>query len=265
MVRAFTAADLLTIWERGAWRNSGGRGLAILSVACPELDPNVLAGLTVGRRDALLLDARELAFGSELAATARCPACDEALEFTARTSDLRLPDEAQAAEAPADAPAEAARASFHWSRPGSQVTFRLPTAGDLDAIGDIPGVAEAERALLVRCVLAASLDGAAVASAVAAAALPEDVAAEVIAAIGSAAAANDPQAEILLNLACPACGHGWQAPFDIAGFFWAEIASQARRLLREVDTLARAYGWREADILALTATRRQGYIEMVQG
>ena len=43
----------------------------------------------------------------------------------------------------------------------------------------------------------------------------------------------------------------------------AELATQAKRLLREVHFLARAYGWREADILAMSARRRQAYLEMV--
>jgi len=51
--------------------------------------------------------------------------------------------------------------------------------------------------------------------------------------------------------------------FDIASFFWAEICVQAKRLLREVHTLARAYGWREMDILSMSPARRQFYLEMV--
>lgn len=248
-IKGLSAADVLTAWERGGRRNNGGRALALLAAACPQFDADALAGLAVGRRDAFLLDARALTLGPELVATARCPACSETLEFIAQTSDLRLPEDTLASEGEGT--------PYHWSRPGSQVTFRLPTAADLVAIGDLPTPAEAERALLARCVLTADLDGAAVSGA----ALPADIATEVAAAM----VARDPQAEILLNLACPACGQSWQAPFDIAGFFWAEIAAYARRLLREVDTLARVYGWHEADILALSASRRQAYIEMIQG
>ena len=36
----------------------------------------------------------------------------------------------------------------------------------------------------------------------------------------------------------------------------------ARRTLRDVHVLARAYGWREADVLALSPTRRQIYVEL---
>ena len=72
----------------------------------------------------------------------------------------------------------------------------------------------------------------------------------------------DPLAAIDIPLDCLNCGHQWQPLFDIVSFFWTEIAAQARRLLREVHTLARYYGWREADILAMSAIRRQFYLEM---
>jgi hypothetical protein len=68
---------------------------------------------------------------------------------------------------------------------------------------------------------------------------------------------------VLLGLHCPLCSHSWQALFDIASFFWTEISAHARRLLREVDALARAYGWSEAEILGLSASRRQAYLELI--
>jgi hypothetical protein len=75
----------------------------------------------------------------------------------------------------------------------------------------------------------------------------------------------DPQAEVLLDLACPACDHRWPLLFDATAYLWAEIAVHARRLLREVHLLARAYGWREADVLALSAARRSYYLDLVSG
>ncbi len=85
---------------------------------------------------------------------------------------------------------------------------------------------------------------------------------QVVAAIAESMEALDPCADILLELKCGACGNEWQAPFDILGYFWAELAVHARRLLREVDVLARAYGWREADILSLSGRRRRAYLEL---
>ena len=74
---------------------------------------------------------------------------------------------------------------------------------------------------------------------------------------------SDPQAEIQLHLTCPACSRSWSVLFDIVSFFWSEICVQAKRLLREVHTLARVYGWREAEILSMSTARRQLYLEMV--
>jgi hypothetical protein len=73
----------------------------------------------------------------------------------------------------------------------------------------------------------------------------------------------DPQADVEIARTCSACGHQWQTSFDIVSFFWTEICAQAKRLLREVDILARVYGWREADILSMSAARRRAYLEMV--
>ena len=73
----------------------------------------------------------------------------------------------------------------------------------------------------------------------------------------------DPQADVQLNLSCPACNHHWQSVFDIVSFFWSEIHAWAQRTLREIHALASAYGWREADILALSPRRRQLYLEMI--
>jgi hypothetical protein len=73
----------------------------------------------------------------------------------------------------------------------------------------------------------------------------------------------DPQADVQLALCCPRCSHEWQEVFDIVSFFWSEISAWTARILREVHTLACAYGWREADILAMSPGRRQCYLEML--
>ncbi len=75
-------------------------------------------------------------------------------------------------------------------------------------------------------------------------------------------AEHDPQAELLLDLQCPACGARWQLVLDIVAFLWEELCSSAAGLLGEVDTLARAYAWSEREILALSPTRRRLYVEM---
>ena len=68
--------------------------------------------------------------------------------------------------------------------------------------------------------------------------------------------------DLELALECPDCSQRWLAAFDIATFLWHEIDVWARRTLREVHALARAYAWREPDVLALSPTRRQIYLEL---
>jgi hypothetical protein len=64
---------------------------------------------------------------------------------------------------------------------------------------------------------------------------------------------------------CPACGQRWTEVLDIASFFWRELNSFAKRLICEVDILARAYGWPEREILNLSPARRAMYLELVTG
>ena len=73
----------------------------------------------------------------------------------------------------------------------------------------------------------------------------------------------DPWAESLLDLICPGVRHEWTVLLDVAVFLWTEIRARAQRLLHDVHTLAMAYGWREADILAMSSRRREAYLELV--
>ncbi|HYN19683.1 MAG TPA: phage baseplate protein, partial [Thermoanaerobaculia bacterium] len=73
----------------------------------------------------------------------------------------------------------------------------------------------------------------------------------------------DPGAELLLDVGCPACSTQWKELLDVAAFFWAELESRSRRVLSEVHLLARAYNWRESEILALSPRRRRHYLELL--
>jgi hypothetical protein len=154
------------------------------------------------------------------------------------------------AESPPDQPATVA-----LDVSGCHVQFRLPNSLDVAAIENAASVEAARTALLARCLVSAERDG----ELVAANQLPAELAGEVAARMSVA----DPQADVRLECTCPACGHAWQAAFDIVSFFWTEISAWAARTLREVHWLASAYGWREADILALSPTRRRLYLELV--
>jgi hypothetical protein len=237
------AAELLDIWERGLPQPLLRQMLALLSAAYPELSGDQLAALPIGRRDARLLELRERLFGPDLTAVASCPRCGEHLQSTFRVADIRLVG---------DATPETARAI---DVEDYRITFRLPATSDLLALSAALEGASPRRALLDRCLIeVCASDG----EEVDRDALPEHV----VAAIGAQMSAADPQADVELHLSCPACAHAWRAMFDIVSFLSKEIHAWAQRTLREVHALARAYGWREADALALSATRRQIYLEL---
>lgn len=139
---------------------------------------------------------------------------------------------------------------------GYRLTFRPLVSEDMAAVPPTMGRALARRTLFERCILDVLHEG----NAAEAAALPEHV----VAAVAATLAAADPQADVELSLSCPSCAHSWQTAFDVADFLWREIHAWAKDALRGVHVLARAYGWREADVLTLTPTRRQIYLELAQ-
>lgn len=218
---AFSARDIVQLWETGCRQHPLDRALTMLAHACPEIGRERLADLTIGQRDALLFELREQTFGGTLDAFVQCPGCGERLEFSLPSAELRSPSGAEAVDPVT---------GLVLDEEGLQVRFRLPDSRDLAAAAGGGGLEAARAALLQRCVIEARLDGRAVS--------PLDLPDSVIARVADRMAACDPAADILLNLECPACRAGWQQPFDIVSFFWAELSSRAQRLLAEVHALA---------------------------
>ena len=243
-MRALSASGLLDAWEKGSTQSPVERALTLLTAARPDWSSEDLAELPIGERDRNLLRLREVLFGPQLIMVSQCPKCGESLESACRVPDLH------SQEAPA-----VQKISWATQVDGYSATFRLPTSSDLLALPRAEDPALLRHFLLARCVLDARDPG------------DEKVSAEllpphVVDAIAIAMAVEDPQADVRIELTCPTCAHRWEALFDIAGFLWKEIHSWAHRTLRDVHCLARAYGWREADVLALTPTRRQIYLEL---
>lgn len=237
-----TTTDLMATWDAAATLEPAARPLALLAAACPEHSADELACLPVGTRDAMLLSQREWAFGADVSSLADCPRCAQPVEMRFRISDVCV-----------DGPPPPPTIDFR-SR-GHRLRIRVPSAADLEAAAQATDETAALAVLLRRCILRAARGGEAVAI--------DELSDEVVLAIEARMAQADPQADMAFTLSCPACGHCWPAPFDIAEFFWAEIEAWARRVLHDVHVLAMAYGWREPDVLALSPRRRQHYLDMV--
>jgi len=235
-MRTFSASDYLMLWEQGARLHAIDRALLVLSCALPEADYKELVCLPLGQRDRWLLQIRQENFGDRLEALAECPACQERLDFSLSCGAFLEQTKA---------PSEGGK---RVAIDGVEFDLRCPDSADAAAMVAGGGVEAGIEILLRRCV----------GDEAGAAGHPPARRA----AIAAELAALDPAAEILLDLSCVACGHGWQSVFDIGHFLWNEISARARRLLQEVDVLARAYHWSEADILGLSDARRNLYLEM---
>lgn len=248
-MQALTALQLLAVWEQGVNRPPVQQALLLLAAALPALSPAELAQLTIGQRDKNLLALRTQLFGPQLTSVVACPVCGEKLEFTCHAADLQAQTGAEQGE------------TLRWRNATYEICFRLPNSLDLTAVApqtDPTGEALAaiRSQLLARCLLSASRHN----KAITVDQLPETIANKVITQMAEA----DPQADVQLALSCAACAHQWQAAFDITLFLWAEINAWAVRTLHQVHCLATAYGWSEADILAMSDWRRQSYLNLVQ-
>jgi hypothetical protein len=85
-----------------------------------------------------------------------------------------------------------------------------------------------------------------------------------LAAVDAAADGLAGAAATVLRMDCPACGEQQRAAVDPGDLLWERVAMTAPRLMNQVATLARAFGWSEDETLALSAVRRGAYLELAE-
>lgn len=229
------AGEFLWLWERALTFGPVERALSLAAAAGADVD--ALRTMPYGRTNAGVLALRESLIGDDLAATACCPACGSRVEFTVPAADLHV-------HTPAVESTSVVAGEY-------VVDWRPPTPGDLldAAISADPAMALRRRCLTARSATGTHVDPAT---------LPADVADLV----GAAMANADPLADVQVALTCPDCDAAFDADLDLAAFVWAEVEARAKRIIHEVDVLARTYGWTEAEVLALSETRRSAYLRM---
>ena len=246
-----TAADLLNVWESARGLRPFERSLALLALVADEAD---IATWSLGKRDSYLLTLRERLFGAHLSSVTSCPNCASRLEMDFSVGDIRAPF----------AQDEASELQIETTTGSLILRLRPIQVQDIEAVASNP---QAET-LLKRCLVEVHSDDMSLTSVnLSGVNLSGDLnlPTEVSTVIAAHLAELDPQADVQLSLRCADCGHSWTTPFDIGIYLWREVESWAMRLLREVHTLAWAYGWSESEILALSPQRRQAYLEMVMG
>ena len=245
-------ARLLELYEQGRALHPLDRALLLLGAAFPDAPPERLADLTIGERDAALLALRQAIFGPRLPGHVDCPRCGARLEFVLDVEALRL-------QAPTAEP------SWRTVRVSSGEHFRVPTSRDLARLADgLPGQTaehDTARQLARLCYVTDVRDGAPIADPT----VRHEPADELLAELEERLAEVDPQADVELDFACEQCGGVWRTPFDVGALLWEEVEAHAVRLLADVHVLARAYGWPEREVLALSDARRAAYLELAGG
>ena len=231
---------LLEIWERGSAWHPLDQALLVVQTADADGPVDDSSEWTIGRRDYRLLEIRRDTFGDRIDGCAECPACRSTLEFELSCARLM---ELQGPASPAEKTVE---------HEGVRWVMRAPNSRDLAVAVLVPDLETARTALLTRCARPVDRER------------PDagEWTVSQQAALGEVLAVLDPLAEILIDLTCQVCGHTWQCLFDIATFLWSEIRARSRRLLQDIDVLARTYGWTESEILRLSDHRRGLYVHM---
>ena len=226
---AVTELALLSAWESACGRPAPDRAVT-LAVAVSGLPFEDVADLPLGECDLLLLQLREQCFGARLDGLVECPRCGAELDVRIDVDELRVRGAEDGQTVELD---------------GRAVRLRALTSRDVRSCGG-----DRDR-LLARCLAGEpGLAGERPAPSPA-----------VLDAVEAQLDALDPQAAAAIALDCASCGASWPACVDVTEFVWSEVDRFARRLLYDVHTLAAAYGWCEADVLAISPARRRFYLE----
>ena len=237
-ITALREEELLQVWEQG-WNAPPLARAVLLAAAAGGQPPEATAALPIGARDRLLWHLRARLFGTWLEAITRCPVCRTEVEIGLDQQDLL-----------AGHPEPEPEVTVHHN--GQPYRFRTPASTDLAVVSAVSAVAEGPGpdpavALIRQCVAEGD---------------PEVFAADpgpVLAAWEQA----DPLAEVTLRMTCPDCDQEWDETLDVAAYLWRELDAWCRRTLADVHDLARAYGWSEPQVLALSPWRRQIYLGLV--
>ena len=84
-----------------------------------------------------------------------------------------------------------------------------------------------------------------------------------VSAIASAMAEHDPLVAFTITYACPDCGTSREVAIDLERIALDRLVRLQRALVHDVHVLASAYGWTEAEVLAVSPRRRAQYRALI--
>lgn len=237
MITAAGLADpgtLLAAWEAAAGATGHRRGPALAAALGAE-DSGDLLDRPLARLGARLGGSHAAAFGRHVAGVITCSECAAELDVEVDLAELF----------PAGGGEPAPPAG-----PGG-LTVRAPTTRDLIAAA---GSADAATEIVRRCVRGP--DGNPVRLA--------DLSEAERALVDDELARRTGPGLPTLRTTCPECGAAVVAFVDPGVLLWSAVRSRVTSMLQDVADLAAAFGWREADVLALPPRRRAAYLELAR-
>jgi hypothetical protein len=226
------AAETLAAWEAASAVPPAARIAVLVHRAELAKDLDAALDMPLGEAAAMAARVHSAAFGDFVDGILHCEGCGEELDVTVPLAELSSNGGATTAEA----------AGF---------VVRAPTVRDLVAAGETE---DPSRALMTTCVRDAAHEPVD----------PGELDAEQIAELDAAAESLAGAAGLVLRSRCPTCGEDATSPLDIGALLWEQVERSAHALLTEVAELGAAFGWSEADVLALSPLRRRAYLELAR-
>ncbi|MFD2180474.1 hypothetical protein [Veronia pacifica] len=259
------------VWEAASSAPSWQRANILAAAYLPDGRVSSLAHWTLAGRDHLLLLAYQHQFGDAISVESRCCHCNSKNQLNFGASQL-LAMASPELSAAWDHRSQTLNTGAYVSRfteiniEGMACQFRLPTVGDVSAMGDdrftaadsdshhlfrfAEQVVEPDNFRQLRQAFAERAD-----SELAWMSLFESLEAGIL--------ASEPLSVISIEASCNECGTITSHQFDIASQFWAQLSADVERQLWDVHLLASKYGWSSQDILSMSPARRRRHIAMI--
>lgn len=226
-----------------------------------DMTTNIARQLLIGDRQYLLLLLRVLTFGDQVDATRHCPwpDCGQGLDISFKLTDFPVQAATTTEQIHTVTLSPTAAEGQAWAKQHPQVRFRLPNGEDQEIVAPLleQNEAQALTQLLCRCIYSLGTIEQP---------LPElirDLSPLVRQEIETHMEMLMPGVDLTLTANCPHCEREFTIPFELADFFFGELATGEDLLRREVHYLAYHYHWSETEILSLPRYKRRAYIEIL--
>jgi hypothetical protein len=236
-LRELTGRDEFALLGAGT-ANAIGLIASLLDGTSADAEPLRAVDLTAADRDLLLAAVYERAFGDRIESTLTCARCGQPFDLHFSLRQLISAAHAKTSQSECRALGDG---SFETS---GGARFRLPTGKDELALAGMPPD-EIESVLFQRCTQSSSW--------------PEgqtnfEQLLEQVA----------PLLHLELIARCAECGHVHTVQFDIQSYVLNAIVAERRRLLLEINRIAKAYGWTLDEILSLSRSDRRQIVEIIE-